>query len=778
MSAIQAQLVSRQAAPHAVKSEASRAMWFPIEEAARLLDMHRANLNRRCPQLEPAGQARRMPLVLGGPQVWHIHASYSPRLVRAGVEQTEAGTSAVHERLAAATAGYRTEAARKARLVVAFRAWKIAPRGASVRDAYAGFAATHDGAPSYTRIKEWSSRCPTSNDLPGCMAALLDTRGRPPEGAPAMSEPAWSLYCENYLTPHQWSHSKCWRVVRAIALDKGWTWPSEDTVARTRDARLTRSQTDMARLGEDRWAKLHQTPIQQDPEAWAAGACWEGDNSTLDFSVRVWRDGAWKAVRPLLSLWKDKRSRRIMGWHLGERANSATIREAFVSACDEPGVGLPEHVWIDNGKDFASASLSGSTKAQRRKMAPEARAEHEAQSTALFSMLNVRVHFARAYNHNGKARIERGFSFIHQDFDREFASWCGSDEGDRPDVDFYRAAVQDVMALPTIEQAREAFGQWSAWFNARSEHAIQDMVVRDGGAPRRLSPVEFYERFLPARRVVQRETLDLLRMPFESQPRAVTKRGVGVSIDGKLFHFGGGHPAVAHLVGTDARVYVSYDDRNRREVTIYDTSFRRLCVAPMNGAFGGAEAPTEAFREAIRRQRQARSHARARPSLLDSVLRTEELAAKIAREADVARTRERLREAGHQEAAASANVRLMGTPIDHAARVASARKAVGSEHDAVSLVSMVSMVSMVSRGLRSGQDDPEYGDVLLGIAADARPCNGPANGPYRPFADEEYEISIAPQSRDEAAAMEVELVSQTPEEDDGYDVLASLGDHR
>lgn len=718
-----------------------RASWTPIEEASRLMGVHRTTLLRRCQdELLGRGLARRITTRIGGRPVWHLHASVSPRLVRADAERAPDGTSAVHQRLREASEAQRQEAARKARLVVAFRAWRQTAVSIG-RRGYPGFAAAHDGAPSYSSMMEWSARCPASQDLPGCMAALIDTRGRPREGAPTMSQEAWALYCELRLSERQWSAAKCSRTVRSEALERGWAWPSDDTVARIERDRLTPSQLAMQRLGQDRWAKVHQSPIDQDPEAWAAGECWEGDNARLDFFARVEaKGGQWRAVRPLISAWIDRRSRRLMGYTIGERADATTIRRAMLTALKADDVGLPDHVWVDNGKDFDAASMTGRTKSQRR---ARNRVEVESRDSALYLMLGIECHFARPYNHNGKARIERLFATVHQDHDREYASWCGSDEGDRPDADTLRAALADVMALPTLDQVRERFAQWAQWYNGRRDHRIDDLVLCDGGSTERLSPIEFYQRRLPARRIAPKESLELL-WPTMSRAVQVTKRGVAATIAGKVWRWGAGHPALEPLVGTDARVYIAYDDDRLDEVVVYDTQFRFLCHARMNQLLGGAQVSKEDLREAMGIRREQARRAKERPPLVERVLTDVELVARKARERQVAATDARLREAGHLDAAASANIRLVRTPLDgQAARVAKARKAVGSEADAMPHV----------------DEGEQYGDLLLTLAggpSDGRPTavGSQSNGPDLDF----FSIDLG-----------------TPEEDDGGDILATLG---
>lgn len=650
--------------------------WFPIDEAAALIGRNVGHLRRQCPRM--GEQARKF----NG--TWHLHVTADPRLHRAAVERTESGGSAVTELLKSTTADKRDEAQRRANVVVEFRRWKAQP-GVNVKTGLAAFleAAGQRHGLKLTRstVYGWDQRCPASTDFDGCVAALIDTRGRPKTGSVTLNDSAWSFFCSVYLTEHQLSIRHCWEMTRARAEADGWGWPSVSRIKQLVRERLDPGTVTLRREGREAWQRKHLAPIEQDPEAWDAGQCWEGDHTPFDFSVRVFRNGSWSVTRAQLTAWLDRRSRRLMGWHISEQGNQGTIRLALLDALKADGVSVPEVVWIDNGKDFMAASIGGLTKAERRGMTRDEKREAESRCAGLLRMLSIEPHFATAYNHNGKARIERFFGTLHQRFDRTFTTWCGSRPG-MLDRKVLNEKLRDVMSLPTLDELREQFAEWAEWYNHRHDHGIEDLDDREAGE--RLSPVEFYERFLPARRVVDRSALPLLEATWSPRPVKVSKHGVSVKIAGRTVRYGEMMPELEPLVGSDKRVFISYDPDDTGSVEVWDENFRHLCTAHENGRHGGLADDRVSVadrRAANAHRREQRRRARQRVDYVSLSLSDAELASQQSRERDIAETQDRLRAAGHSN---PPPLRLVQTPVDgqgDAPERSRARKAAGADRD-------------------------------------------------------------------------------------------------
>ena len=655
---------------HPVRDE-----WVPLDDAAKLLGKSEGHLRRLCATLRTRGLARRTG------SGWQVHAAYDARLAKRRTETTEDGQSRVTKLLSTTTAEKRDDATTRAKILIAFRAWRTI--ASNIKREFPAFQTAmiekHGDCPKLRQLYNMHERCPESDDFLGCVAALVDQRGRPTADLESVSDEAWSRFCELYLTPNRWSIAKCHRIVEGEASQHGWAWPSKRRVEQLVCERLDESTKVLRREGATAWARRHQAPIEQDPDAWAAGQCWEGDHTTLNFFIRVRREGKWVTDRPHLTAWVDRRSRRVMGWHLSCQGNSGTIRAALIAGLKADGVSVPEFVWIDNGKDFMAASITGQTKSERRQRSGDRQGDND-RASGLLNMLGIEAHFATPYNHNGKARVERFFGTVHTDFDREFTSWCGDMVGMIESRD-RAAVVKDVESLPTLDEARERLGVWIDEYNGRADHAVEDLVDRSSGEL--LSRDRFYELNLPSLRKADPGSLDLLGLVW-SRPIKPSKRGVGVSIGDRKTYYGAHEPRIEELVGSGKSVYVTYDPDDVRTVGVWDEDFRLICRANMADLHGGPR--TQAIRASDLRQALAERRAQARRARdrveIRSVSLTDaERAAEAARRREIDETRiELARQRRDEKPEDLPPLRMVGTPVDgQADEHERAKIAVGAE---------------------------------------------------------------------------------------------------
>ncbi len=147
---------------------------------------------------------------------------------------------------------------------------------------------------------------------------------------------------------------------------------------------------------------MFQTPIHQNPEAFQAGECWEADHTCLDFFVRVQRGGKWTHDRPWLTCWMDRRSRRIVGWHIGFTPDSNAIRAAILNALHDEAVSDPRL-----RRDGQRQGLR--VRSDRRTSCPASQHEQgrprgvRAGMGGLLGQPGIEAHFNVPYNKDGKA---------------------------------------------------------------------------------------------------------------------------------------------------------------------------------------------------------------------------------------------------------------------------------------------------------------------------------------------------------------------------------------
>ena len=151
------------------------------------------------------------------------------------------------------------------------------------------------------------------------------------------------------------------------------------------------------------------------------------------------RDG--RVLRPWLTAWMDDATNALVGWMLTTNPNSDTIAESFARAAvatkGSPFRGLPQIVYIDNGKDYRSKRFEGSQVEEYE----IGRLNDDFAGRPMLEALGIGVKHAIPYWAWSKP-IERMFGTIDRRWMRDMPGWCG----DSPDL-----RPQNIDELITFE---------------------------------------------------------------------------------------------------------------------------------------------------------------------------------------------------------------------------------------------------------------------------------------------------------------------------------------
>jgi len=284
---------------------------------------------------------------------------------------------------------------------------------------------------------------------------------------------------------------------------------------------------------EDRFAQY----IERDYSKVRANEIWVGDHCQLDFAISGF-DG--KALFPWITAWMDIRSRKIMDFCIHHTPCTETIMASFRSAVLKHGI--PEHVLIDNGKDFSSRRFSGGRKRFKLQIDTQ-------KVTNLLHGLKVEAHFCNPYNAKAKP-VERFFRTMKDDFEKEWDTYRGRYRGkERPEG--LEAVLKDPSRLPGLPEADAALQAWIEKYHARP-HRGQAM---DGKTPDRV-----WQETLGEKREVDPERLRLAMMVAED--RKIGRNGI--RIFGQVYW----NEAMWRYKGE--RVRVRYDVHDLGRIEVYD----------------------------------------------------------------------------------------------------------------------------------------------------------------------------------------------------------------
>lgn len=209
------------------------------------------------------------------------------------------------------------------------------------------------------------------------------------------SAEAWAFIKADYLRLERPTLKDCYRRLERAAAEHGWTIPSERTLTR-RINDLPEGLRVLAREGGEALKRMY--PAQQrDRGVFHALEAVNADGHKWDVFVR-WPDG--HVGRPVMVAFQDLYSGKLLAWRVDRSENKEAVRLAFGDLVEAHGI--PDHCWLDNGRNFASKWLTGGTPNRYRFKV------RDDEPAGILTQLGVEVHWTTPYAGQSKP-IERAF---------------------------------------------------------------------------------------------------------------------------------------------------------------------------------------------------------------------------------------------------------------------------------------------------------------------------------------------------------------------------------
>ncbi len=413
----------------------------------------------------------------------------------------------------------------------------------------------------------------------GDVAALVDGRGLTAKQQDG-PDPFLQAVQQYYLTPTQPKLTVCIQWAELSAREQGWPIRNYKRCQR-HIATLPAALVIKMRGGEDAYVAKAETYIERDYTSLDSNGAWNADHHQFDVICNL---GGGKLGRPWLSVFQDIRSRKIMGWTIvAHDPNTDVILSTFRSAVMQHGV--PEILFIDNGKDYDSYALNGRTKADRWAK-KTVRVELDAERSAgLFPQLGIDVRHVWPYHGQSKP-IERWFGTL-ENHTVCWPTYCGRSVADKP----HDLQLQlERGKAPTLETFTGWFADWLAAHEAGHQHQGDGMDNQTSDA--------VYVANLHTKRTAPADLIDLLCLK-RTQPIKVGRNGV----TWQSIRYGQHEPALHKLLG--AEVVLRVDERDVTRVQVYNTKDQFICVADSNVKLPFA-ADAQDLRQAIASKKQDR----------------------------------------------------------------------------------------------------------------------------------------------------------------------------
>ena len=210
-------------------------------------------------------------------------------------------------------------------------------------------------------------------------------------------EQAWAVFKSDYLRPEAPTLTSCYRRMKAAAREHGWQpIPSERALRRRLEAEVPRAVQVLAREGRDTAKTLYPAQRRTRAHLHAMQAV-NMDGHKLDVFVRLSGD---RIGRVHLLALQDLYSGKIVAWRLAESENKETVRLVIGDMVER--YGIPDAIWLDNGRAFASKWITGGAPNRYRfKVRDE-------DPRGLITALGIEIHWTTPYSGQSKP-IERAF---------------------------------------------------------------------------------------------------------------------------------------------------------------------------------------------------------------------------------------------------------------------------------------------------------------------------------------------------------------------------------
>lgn len=416
-------------------------------------------------------------------------------------------------------------------------------------------------------------------DWPAALAPGYAEDGTAPEFA-ACDPLAWAALKSDFLRPEKPTFSACYRRVVEAAKKHGWApIPHERSLRRRLEAEVPRAVQILTREGRKRAEQLYPSQVRTKTHLHAMEIT-NTDGHKLDLFVQVpWRvpEAADRiSDRVILLGIQDIYSGKILSWRLCEAETWDVVRACVGDMIED--YGIPHHLYMDNGRAFASKKISGGAKTRNRFKVDEE------EVAGLLKTLDIEPHFTKPYSGQSKP-IERAWKDLAEEISKHPAmagAYTGNNPANKPENYRQRAVPLDVLERHVAERIAEhnaRTGRKSETAKGRSFDATFEESMRH--------PATIVRRATEAQRSLWMLAAETLR---------ARKR------DGSLHFKGNVYWADELSQWIGKKLTIRFDpDKLHNPIKVYDPEGRFICEAPCTEKAGFDEQAKAARHEKNRR---------------------------------------------------------------------------------------------------------------------------------------------------------------------------------
>ena len=384
---------------------------------------------------------------------------------------------------------------------------------------------------------------------------------------------AWDFLTSDYLRDEAPKFSVCYRRMVAAAQKYGWApIPHERSLRRRLDAEVSEAAQQLARKGKEKTKGMY--PAQRRTRSHLhAMQMVNMDGHKLDVFVSVpWSQ---QPVRMYLLGIQDLYSGKIVAWRISDSENKETVRLVIGDMVEK--FGIPDRIYLDNGRSFASKWISGGAATRYRFKI------REEDPQGLLVTLGIEPRWTNPYSGQSKP-IERAWGDLAENISKH--PYCaGAYTGNKPDA---KPENYGSRAVP-LEGFRAHVANEIAEHNARAGRKAETCKGR--------SFDETFQASLDAGAIVRWPTAAQRSLWLLASEVIRAQKG-----SGEIHYLGNRYWSRELNQHAGKRVTVRFDPDNLHgSVKVYDLKNALICEAPCIADAGFDD--QEAARQHARKRR-------------------------------------------------------------------------------------------------------------------------------------------------------------------------------